>query len=114
MRPMSLFIVVVIAAAACTPTEQESISTTVAPTTTTAPTTDTPECLSGELPFVEQGVVAALDSQGRDAEAIAGIRWYALDGCERIEIEFLSATGSPPPASDPLGYRYSPNPGSFA
>lgn len=103
MRPMSLFIVVVIAAAACTPTEQESISTTVAPTTTTAPTTDTPECLSGELPFVEQGVVAALDSQGRDAEAIAGIRWYALDGCERIEIEFLSATGSPASRIGPVG-----------
>ena len=103
MRLRSLLIVIVIAAAACTPTEQQSGSTTVAPTTTTSPSTDTPSCLSGELPFVEEGVVAALDSQGRDAQAIAGIRWHALNGCERIEIEFLSVTGSPASRIGPVG-----------
>ncbi|MEA3511905.1 MAG: hypothetical protein U9R51_10765 [Actinomycetota bacterium] len=95
MRLRSLLIVIVIAAASCTPTEQESETTTLTPTTATAPSTETPLCLSGELPFVEEGVVAALDSQGRDAQAIGGIRWHALNGCERIEIEFLSVTGSP-------------------
>lgn len=103
MRLRSLLIVIVIAATACTPTEQEGGSTTTAPTTTTTVSTDTPACLSGELPFVEQGVVAALDSQGRDARAIAGIRWHALEGCERIEIEFLSVAGSPASRIGPVG-----------
>lgn len=99
----SLLVVIAIAASACTPTEQESGSTTIAPTTTTTLSTDTPSCLSGELPFVEEGVVAALDSQGRDARAIAGIRWDALEGCERIEIEFLSVGGSPASRIGPVG-----------
>ncbi len=103
MRLRSLLIVIVIAAAACTPTEQESGPTTIAPTTTTTPSSDTPSCLSGELPFVEQGVVAALDSPGRDARAIAGIRWHALEGCERIEVEFLSVAGSPASRIGPVG-----------
>ena len=103
MHLRSLFIVIVIGAAACSPTVQEDVSTTITPTTTTIAPADTPSCLSGELPFVEQGVVAALDSQGRDAHAIAGIRWHALEGCERIEIEFLSATGSPASRIGPVG-----------
>ncbi|MCL1692595.1 MAG: hypothetical protein M3096_02815 [Actinomycetia bacterium] len=103
MRLRSLLIVIVIAAAACTPTEQESGPTTIVPTTTTTLSSDTPSCLSGELPFVEQGVVAALDSPGRDARAIAGIRWHALEGCERIEVEFLSAAGSPASRIGPVG-----------
>jgi len=103
MRLRSLLIVIVIAAAACTPTEQEGGPTTIAPTTTTTPSTEMPACLSGELPFVEQGVVAALDSQGRDARAIAGIRWHAFEGCERIEIEFLSVSGSPASRIGPVG-----------
>jgi len=104
MRLRSLFfIIIMITAAACSPTTQETGSTTSAPSTTTTAPADTPSCLSGELPFVEQGVVAALDSQGRDAHAIAGIRWHALDGCERIEIEFLSASGSPASRIGPVG-----------
>jgi hypothetical protein len=103
MRLGSLLIVVVIATAACTAAEQESGSTTIAPTTTTTLSPDTPSCLSGELPFVEQGVVAALDSQGRDARAIAGIRRHALEGCDRIEIEFLSVSGSPASRIGPVG-----------
>jgi hypothetical protein len=103
MRLGSLLIVVVIATAACTAAEQESGSTTIAPTTTTTLSPDTPSCLSGELPFVEQGVVAALDSQGRDARAIAGIRRHALEGCDRIEIEFLSVAGSPASRIGPVG-----------
>ena len=92
-----------ISATACTATEQDSGSTTIAPTATTAAPPDASSCLSGELPFVEQGVVAALDSPGRDAHAIAGIRWHAPEGCERIEIEFLSVTGSPASRIGPVG-----------
>ena len=103
MRVAPLLIAVMVVITACTPAEQEAGSTTIAPPTTVPTSTDTPACLSGELPFVEQGVVAALDSQGRDARAIAGIRWHALDGCERIEIEFLSVAGSPASRIGPVG-----------
>ncbi|MEA2009943.1 MAG: hypothetical protein U9N78_04485 [Actinomycetota bacterium] len=105
LRSLLVIIVVIVAitTTACTPTELESTPTTIAPTTTTSLPTDTPPCLSGELPFIEEGVVAALDSQGRDAQAIAGIRWHALNGCERIEIEFLSVTGSPASRIGPVG-----------
>lgn len=103
MRITPLLIAVMMVMTACAPTESADESTTTVPTTTTTHPTDAPSCLSGELPFVEQGVVAALDSQGRDARAIAGIRWYALDGCERIEVEFLSVAGSPASRIGPVG-----------
>jgi len=103
MNLRSLLLVIVIAASACTPTEPQSGSPTTVPTTTTTPSADTPSCLTGELPFVEQGVVAALDSPGRDASAIAEVRWHALEGCERVEIEFLSSAGSPASRIGPVG-----------
>jgi hypothetical protein len=103
MRVAPLLIAVMVAVAACAPTESADDPTTIAPTTTTTSPADAPVCRSGEMPFVEEGVVAALDSQGRDARAIGGIRRYALDGCERIEIEFLSTTGSPASRIGPVG-----------
>ena len=90
--------------ASCTGTEPIDTSTTItSSTTTTTQASDTPACLSGELPFVEEGTVAALDSPGRDARAIAGIRWDPLEGCERVEIEFLSASGAPATRIGPVG-----------
>ncbi len=103
MRVTSLLIAIMLVAGACTPNDSAEESTTIAPSTTTTIPTDAPVCRSGELPFVEEGVVAALDSQGRDARAIGGIRRYAFDGCERIEIEFLSAAGSPASRIGPVG-----------
>lgn len=103
MRVTSLLIAVMLVGGACAPNDSAGESTTTAPSTTTTSPTDAPICRSGELPFVEEGVVAALDSQGRDARAIGGIRRYAFDGCERIEIEFLSVAGSPASRIGPVG-----------
>lgn len=104
MRFAPLVVVLALCAAGCTGGEsEESTTTTASSTTTTTEATDTPACLSGELPFVEEGTVAALDSPGRDARAIAGIRWDPLEGCERLEIEFLSATGAPATRIGPVG-----------
>lgn len=103
MRIRSLLVVIMITAVACAPADETSDIATIAPSTTTTPPTDAPVCLSGELPFIEEGVVAALDSQGRDARAIGGIRRHAFDGCERIEIEFLSTAGSPATRIGPVG-----------
>lgn len=112
MRFVSLFAVFVFLVAACTNTDSGATTTTIAPsTTTTTEASDTPACLAGELPFVEEGTVAALDSQGRDARAIAGIRWDPLEGCERVEVEFLSATGAPATRIGPVGISMLAEPG---
>lgn len=104
MRLASVFLISALLIAACTTSESEETTTTTAPpTTTTTEADDTPACLAGELPFVEEGTVAALDSPGRDARAIAGVRWNPLEGCERVEIEFLSATGAPATRIGPVG-----------
>lgn len=97
-------VALVASVAACTSGESGSPITTIDPSTTTSTVaSDRSACLAGELPFVEEGTVAALDSQGRDAKAIAGVRWYPLEGCERVEIEFLSATGAPATRIGPVG-----------
>lgn len=105
MRLVSVFLIFALLIAACTSSDSEETTTTTAPPTTTTTTEpdDTPACLAGELPFVEEGTVAALDSPGRDARAIAGLRWNPLEGCERVEIEFLSATGAPATRIGPVG-----------
>lgn len=101
-----------LALAACTPAESEPAPTTAAPvetstTTTIAATTTTvaavPDCLAGNLPFAEQGIVAALDSPQHDATTVGGIRWHAEEGCERVIIEFLAEGGSPATRLGPLG-----------
>lgn len=104
MRVALLFVALAVLAAACTSTDAQDTTTTLAPPSTTSTVaSDAPACLAGELPFVESGTVAALDSQGRDAKAVGGIRWYPLEGCERLEIEFLSATGAPATRIGPVG-----------
>ena len=105
MRLTSVFLIFALLIAACTTAESEETTTTTAPptTTTTTEADDMPACLAGELPFVEEGTVAALDSPGRDARAIAGLRWNPLEGCERVEIGFLSATGAPATRIGPVG-----------
>lgn len=112
MRFASVLVVLATLIVACTSTESADTTTTIEPpATTTTEASDTPACLAGELPFVEEGTVAALDSQGRDARAIAGVRWDPLEGCERIEIEFLSVTGAPATRIGPVGVSMLPEAG---
>ena len=112
MRIPLVLTVLVLAASACTTPDSGTTTTTVEPATTTTTTAgDTPACLAGDMPFVEEGTVAALDSQGRDAKAIAGVRWYPLQGCERIEIEFLSDAGAPATRIGPVGVSMLSDPG---
>ena len=104
MRFVPILALLAVLMAACTSSGSAVTTTTIAAsTTTTTEASDTAVCLSGELPFVEEGTVAALDSQGRDARAIAGVRWDPFEGCERVEIEFLSATGAPATRIGPVG-----------
>lgn len=112
MRIPLVLAVLALALAACTTPESAATITTVEPsTTTTTMVGDIPACLAGDMPFVEEGTIAALDSQGRDARAIAGVRWYPLEGCERIEIEFLSDGGAPATRIGPVGVSMLSDPG---
>lgn len=113
MRIPLVLAVLALAVAACTtPDSGTTTTTTIEPaTTTTTAAGDTPACLAGDMPFVEEGTVAALDSQGRDARAISGVRWYPLEGCERIEIEFLSDAGAPATRIGPVGVSMVSDPG---
>jgi hypothetical protein len=112
MRIALILVSVALLAAACTGADVQDVTTTTGPSSTTSTiASDAPACLAGELPFVDDGTVAALDSQGRDAKAVGGIRWYPLQGCERIEIEFLSATGAPATRIGPVGVSMLSDPG---
>jgi len=112
MRVTVFAAAVLLTAAACTNTgSQPLVTTSVVSTSTTGAGPDTPECLSGELPFVENGVVAVLDSEGRDARAIGDIRWISSDTCERIEVTFLSDAGSPASSLGPVDVSILPDSG---
>jgi len=115
MTRLAVLTMAALALTACTPAESEPAPTTTAPvetstTTTIAASTTTvaavaavPDCLAGNLPFAEQGIVAALDSPQHDAAIVGGIRWHAEEGCERVIIEFLAEGGSPATRLGPLG-----------
>jgi hypothetical protein len=112
MRILPVLAAVALAAVACTPAASDESTTTLeASTTTTTTSGDISACLAGDLPFVDEGTVAALDSQGRDAEAVGGVRWYPLEGCERVEVEFLSETGAPATRIGPVGVSMLSDPG---
>jgi hypothetical protein len=112
MRILLMLVVLALATAACTAPDSGTTTTTLdTPTTTTTIAGDTPACLAGDMPFVAEGTIAALDSQGRDATAIGGVRWYPFEGCERIEIEFLSDAGAPATRIGPVGVSMVLDPG---
>jgi len=81
----------------CAPASESPASTTSPPPTTTT-TTRAPSneiCLSGDLPFSSDGLVAALGGEEGDASAISQIRWDASANCERLTVAFGIASGAP-------------------
>lgn len=85
---------------ACTDEGGPAPPTTVPSTTSsTAGIIPSTSCREGELPFAGDGLLARGGQTDTDAERLAGLRWEAQDGCERVEIEFASAAGAP--ATDP-------------
>jgi hypothetical protein len=112
MRSRLALALTLLAVGACTaPTGDEPSTTTVAITTTSTAAPDAPVCRAGELPFVGEGVIAALDSPDQDAHAIGGVRWFPYDGCERVELSFLSPLGSPASGIGPIGVTALPESG---
>ncbi len=100
MKRLVASVVIAVTATACVNTDPDpgpTTTRTIPPTTSTTTTTVAagPDCLAGNLPFAEQGIVAALDSPQADATAVGGIRWIDEEECERVLIEFLAEGGSP-------------------
>lgn len=83
-------------ASGCSPAAEEPTVTTSVETTTT--TTQAPSdeiCLSGDLPFSDDGLIAALGDDAGDATTVSRIRWDPSATCERITIAFGTESGAP-------------------
>lgn len=70
-------------------------TTTVAPETTTTRPPSSEICLSGDLPFSGDGLIAALGGDEGDVSSISQIRWDKSTNCERITIVFGTESGAP-------------------
>jgi hypothetical protein len=60
-------------------------------------------CATDDPRFAVTGNVGTVDGSGSDAASVAGIRWFATDECDRLEIRFNASSGAPaldpPPAA---------------
>ncbi|MDJ0790860.1 MAG: hypothetical protein QNJ71_03090 [Acidimicrobiia bacterium] len=98
MRRWWLIVATMVTAAACTnaaePTPDDTTTTTLV--TTTTQSVDTSDaCLSGDLPFETEGLVAAIGDTDADATGITQIRWQQGAACERLVIDFATASDAP-------------------
>jgi len=75
-----------------------TVATLPPPTTTAAQVTDItggPECATGDLDFVDEGVIATMGTGSADAAAVNELRWDTELGCDRFVVGFATAGGSP-------------------
>jgi hypothetical protein len=110
MRRWATLALVAMLVAACTPGGSEApvttspTATTSSTTSTTAPPADGAEpCASGDLPFVEDGLVAALGTASGNAAQVSGIRWEPGATCERLTLSFTTESGAPATSLGPIG-----------
>lgn len=96
MRWRIALIPTLLVAAACSSTATPDATTTTSPVaTTTIPAGSSAPCVSGDLEFDTDGLVAALGDSVSDATRIDGIRWDDHDTCERLTISFTTDRGAP-------------------
>lgn len=99
MRWWSLLVVVGMALTACTDDSPDppppTTTTTEASTTTTIAETITDACVSGDLAFGEDGLVAAIGDPDSDATQLSQVRWERGTSCERLVISFATDSGAP-------------------
>lgn len=107
-RPLLLLLLV---ASCATPAPTTTTPAATATTTSTTPlettsgTADLAPCLAGDQAFATDGALASglLTADEGDAELVAGLRWAAHEGCERLVVELATAGGAP--ATEPGGVR---------
>ncbi len=107
-RLIAIFGIAVVMSA-CSPGSQEvaiTTTTSVATTTTRAPSNEI--CIAGDLPFGEDGLIAALGEDTGDAASVADIRWDPSATCERITVSFGAVSGAPAATLGPTGVSVIP------
>ncbi|MGI9529259.1 MAG: hypothetical protein ACR2NG_06060 [Acidimicrobiia bacterium] len=99
MRWWSPLVVVMLVVAGCTNDQTEPASSTttstVAGSTTSTTAQITDACVSGDLAFGEEGLVAAIGEVESDATMLSQIRWEQGTACERLVISFATDSGAP-------------------
>jgi len=92
-------------AAACSPGNGTGpvVTTSIPQATSTTVAGSIVPCLSGDLPFANEGVIAAIGDATGDAAVLGGVRWEADEGCERVVLDFLGTAGSPASTLGPAG-----------
>ncbi len=92
-------------AAACSPVSPQASTTTSRPPSSTT-TTDAgidDICVTGDLAFGTDGLIAAVGEDVGDASKIDRIRWDGAGTCERITIAFTNENGAPATTIGPTG-----------
>jgi len=75
--------------------ETPGSTTTLTPDTTTTRAPSNEICLSGDLPFGPDGLIAALGDDEGDATSVSQIRWDPSGTCERLTVAFGSVSDAP-------------------
>lgn len=80
----------------CSPAPENLATTaTTGIETTTTRTPSNEICLSGDLPFRDDGLIAALGEGKGDATSVSQIRWDPSGTCERLTVTFGTGSGAP-------------------
>lgn len=97
MRWWSLLVVCTVVAAACSGDDAQPSTTTTPAGSTTSTTQPAIQdaCVSGDLAFGDDGLIAALGDTESDATALSRIRWEQGNACERLVISFATDSGAP-------------------
>lgn len=110
MRWLTAILGIGLILAACSPGPQKTDATTTTSTavvtTTRAPSSEI--CLAGDLPFGDNGLVAALGEDAGDASSLSEIRWGPSATCERLTVSFGAGSGAPATRLGPTGVSVIP------
>lgn len=104
--PTILLMSIALALGACSPRANDAPTTTTTIGESSTSTTLAGEgepCSSGDLPFVNDGLVGAIGAARGDATTITQIRWEPGAECERIVVSFATESGAPATSLGPSG-----------
>lgn len=114
MQRWWMVVALALVVSACTNDSEPDPSTTTtapaAPPTTAAPG-EVDACISGDLPFESEGLVAAIGETDADATRVTQVRWEQGSVCERLIIDFASEAGAPATALGLTGVTVIPSEG---
>lgn len=113
MRRLMVILGLGLLISACSPgSPNTGVTTTTAEvSTTTLPPSDE-LCIAGDLPFGDEGLIAALGEDAGDASSLTEIRWDRSATCERLTLSFGAGSGAPAATLGPTGVSVIPYAGT--